>query len=219
MMIYLLSILIFLAIVAATWFMGLWSNLLTLINLILAAMIATNIYEPICDAIERSGGEGMTYLLDFLILWGVFVVVFVLLRLGTDLLSKFQVKFNFVVELIGRSVLSIWIAITFLSFALFTLHTAPLPVTPFGGFQASPESKGLDRLWLGFAQSRSRGAFAEFRNGWFLPEYKEEEHPKDAGKNRRVFDSKSDFIFKYHDRRRLFKEQEGFTVKKPVPSS
>lgn len=217
-MIYLLSILIFLAIVAATWFMGLWSNLLTLINFILAAMIATNIYEPICDAMERSGSEGMTYLLDFLILWGVFFISFGLFRLATDLLSSYRVKFNLVVELVGRSVLSIWIAIAFLSFALFTLHTAPLPEVPFGSFQRGPESKGLDRLWLGFAQSRSRGAFAEFRNGWFLPEYQEDEHPKDVGKNRRVFDSKSDFIFKYHDRRRKFMEQEGFTVKKSVPA-
>jgi len=216
-MIYLVSILILLAIVAATWFMGLWSNLLTLINLILAAMIATNVYEPLCDAIERGGNTGMTYLLDFLILWGVFVFTFGLFRLGTDLLSGYRVKFNIVVELVGRSVLSIWIAITFLSFALFTLHTAPLPEAPFGGFQATPESKGLDRLWLGFAQSRSRGAFAEFRNGWFLPEYNEDEHPKDVGKNRRVFDSTSDFILKYHDRRRRFMEQEGFTVEKPVP--
>ena len=217
-MIYLLTILIFLVIVAATWFMGLWSNLLTLINLILAAMIATNIYEPICKMIERGGGQSMTYLLDFLILWGVFFVTFGIFRLATDLLSRFRVKFNIVVELVGRSIFSIWIAIAFLSFALFALHTVPLPETPFGSFQPRPASKGLDRFWLGFAQSRSRGAFAEFRNGWFLPEYKAPEHSSDVGRNRRVFDSTSDFIFKYRDRRRRFMEQEGFTVKKPVPS-
>lgn len=218
-MLTLTIVLTFLIIVASTWFMGLWSNMLTLINLIIAATIACGFFEPIATALDNSINpetgvrfagrfSTYTYLLDFLILWGLFFVSFGFLRLGTDICSKYKMKFNIWVELAGRSVFSIWIAWAFICFATFTLHTAPLPLNAFGGeFQRTPDSRnflgiGPDRLWMSYLQSRSRGAFAS----WEVRE--SDLHPDDQGKNIQPFDSKGEYIFKYHDRREVFANEE-----------
>ncbi len=188
--------------------------MITLINFTFAAMIASNWFEPLADQLE---GKGVyTFNLDFLCLWLLFFVSFGFMRLFTDLMSKFRIKFNTIVEMTGRSILSIWIACAFICFFSFSVHTAPLTETPFGGrFQPTPQSRnflgiGPDRMWLGFLQNRSRGAFAESRTGLFgelnNPNlvYDDPEHPDDVNRNRRVFDSRSDFILKYHHRRKIF---------------
>lgn len=214
---------IFVVVVAATWFMGLWNNLLTLINLILAATIATGYFEAVANALDNSvdpeSGQQYagqfkqyTYLLDFLALWGIFFICFGFLRLCTELLSKYKMKFNIWVELAGRSVLSIWIAWMLICFTTFTLHTAPLPEKAFGGeFQPTPEARnflgiGPDRLWMAFMQSRSRGALSN----WEVRA--SDLHPDDQDKNYQPFDSKGDFIFRYHHRRTVFAGEEQITV-------
>jgi hypothetical protein len=225
-MLDLLMLFLFLIIVAATWFMGLWSNMLTLINLILAASIASCLFEPVSTLLETQAGmASYTYLLDFLTLWGIFFGSFVFFRAVTDFSSKVRVQFNVWVEMVGRSVLSIWIASVFLGFSVFTLHTAPLPAGAFGNrLQATPESRniigiGPDRMWMGFLQSRSRGALAESRN-MIMPfpaeikNYSVQEDPADVGRNRRVFDSMADFIFKYQHRRTKLGSLEALRVNK-----
>ena len=78
---YLLIIL--LVVMAANGYQGLWHNLITFINVIIAALLATNLWEPIAR-----GWEGMfptfSYLVDFISLWGVFVLVLIALRLLTE---------------------------------------------------------------------------------------------------------------------------------------
>ena len=44
-------ILIFLA----TWFLGFWSNFITLVNTLFAAIFASNFFEPVADMID--GGQ------------------------------------------------------------------------------------------------------------------------------------------------------------------
>lgn len=218
-MFVLMIILVFLVIVAGTWFMGLWSNILTLINVILAATIASGFFEAVATAFDNSidpeTGDRFigrlaphTYLLDFLSLWGLFFVSFGLLRMSTDIASKYKMKFNIWVEMVGRSVFSILIAWVFICFAVFTLHTAPLPVNAFGGkFQPTPQARnflgiGPDRLWMAYLSSRSRGALSRSA---FRPSAL---HPDDVDKNIQPFDSKGEFIYRYHDRRETFSEAE-----------
>ncbi len=202
------------ALTAATWFLGLWNNVITLINLILAGLIASNFFEPLADSLE-SRFDTYTYLLDFVSLWGLFFVSFAALRTATDILSRYRLEFNAWVEMIGRSVTSISIAWIFLCFMLFSLHTAPLP--PLGDFQPSPDATNFvgdpDRLWLAFLQSRSRGALAESLQASLLPEYDTGSlHPDDRELGVRVFDSKSDFVFKYQQRRNVLVGESGLRV-------
>ncbi len=81
-MLNLVLILIFLIVAAAMWFQGLWSSVVTLINMFLAMMLAFNYFEPLADLIEKQD-RSYTYLVDFLCLWGLFVVSFGFLRLFT----------------------------------------------------------------------------------------------------------------------------------------
>jgi hypothetical protein len=193
-MMSLVLLLVFAAVVAGLWFQGLWNCAVTLINLFLAMMIATNFYEPICTLLETSGAGSFTYLLDFAILWILFAISFGLLRAITDALSSAQVKFDLPVEMIGRSLLAVWCAWLFVCFAAFSLQMAPLnSATPLGAW-ASPSTGALlnaDRLWLGFMHSRSKGALAGH-----------------------AFDENAEFLLKYHDRRDKYAKATDMRVPK-----
>ena len=209
-MFFLFLFLIFLITAAALWFQGLWNIALTLINMILAMLIATNFFEPICTLIESVGGASFTYLLDFLILWVLFAVVFGILRAFSDMLSKKAVKFNLPVEMAGRSILAIWCGYLMVCFTAFSLQMAPLnDSTPMGAWETPLSSSFLgmapDRQWLGFMQSRSRGALARGNFSGVT-------HPNDQGINVETFDPNSEFPLRYRERRENYNKAEGLRV-------
>lgn len=210
-MLTLVLLVIFLIVAAAMWFQGLWNSVLTLINLFLAVMVAFNYFEPLADMID-SQDRSYTYLVDFLVLWGLFALSFGLLRLMTDLLSRHRVVFDFWTETVGRGVLAIWIAWLFVGFVCVTLHTAPLSAHPLG-FQPTPTAGNFlgmapGRQWLGFIQSRSLGAFSRGESDPqnLSPRSEDEE------RNVRVFDPESRFILKYHQRRENFEDEPSYRV-------
>ncbi len=210
-MLSLLLVLVFLIVAAAVWFQGLWNSVVTLINMFLAMMLAFNYFEPLADLIDKSD-RSYTYLVDFLVLWGLFVVSFGLLRLFSDLLSRKRVTFDFWTETVGRSLLAVWIAWLFVGFICATLHTAPLSAHPMG-FQQTPTSGNFlgmapGRQWLAFMQSRSRGALSrgesDAANLSPLPE--------DEMSKVRIFDPESRFILKYYQRRTDFESEQDYRV-------
>ena len=212
-MMFLFLFLLFLIIAAALWFQGLWSNAITLINLLLAMLIATNFWEPICDLIERFGAQSFTYLLDFIVLWFLFVLAFVFLRLFSDLLSRTRVKFEMPVEMAGRSILAIWCAWLVVCFTAFSLQMAPLNSEIPMGAWSSPNSPSFmfvspDRLWLRFMQSRSRGALSR----WHFST--DAHHANDTAANVETFDPRSEFPLKYRDRRSKYAAESAMRVNK-----
>jgi hypothetical protein len=193
-MMFLLLLVIFAATTAALWFQGLWSALVTLVNLILAMIIATSFYEPAATAIEGFGAGSWTYLLDFVVLWLLFFLAYSILRGVSDSLSKERVKFDLPIEMGGRSILAAicgWIMVCFVA---FSLHLAPLnSPSPLGAW-ATPSSRSFgpvspDRLWLGFMHSRSLGALAG-----------------------NTFDPEGEFLLKYHDRRDKYAKEQAMRV-------
>ncbi|MHB8970282.1 MAG: CvpA family protein [Pirellulaceae bacterium] len=210
-MLTLVLLLIFVSCVAALWFQGLWSNAITLINMLLAMMLAFNYFEPLAnmlDGVDRS----YTYLWDFLALWGLFALCFGLLRAVTDTLSRKRVAFDFWVETVGRSLLAVWIAWLFIGFICATMHTAPLGPHPLG-FQQTPTSGNFlgmapGRQWLAFLQSRSRGALSRSESDPSKLSPVEE----DKNLNVRVFDPESKFILKYYQRRVQFETEPEYRV-------
>ncbi|MDP6443039.1 MAG: hypothetical protein QGG36_32085 [Pirellulaceae bacterium] len=163
-MLTLVLLLIFLVVLGLSWFQGLWNNLLTLINVLFAAMIAVSFYEPIATAIANQEAS-FTYLYDFLIMWGLFAISLILFRLISEFASLERVKFIMPIEMAGRTILAIWLAWIVICFTTMTLHTAPVQSTPFGGAFASSNAgvflgMAPDRLWVGFMRSRSTGVFA-----------------------------------------------------------
>lgn len=183
-MLFLFLFLVLTAVAAAVWFQGLWSGVITSVNLLLAMTIASSYYEPVATALEGIGPVGSyTYLLDFVALWLLFAISFGILRAITDALSKSPVAFPLPVEMAGRSLIAICCGWLMVCLVAFSLHMAPLnSPAPLGAF-ATPAARTFgpvspDRLWLGFMYSRSRGALAGA-----------------------PFDPNADFLLRYHDRR------------------
>lgn len=193
-MMFLLLLVIFAGTAAAVWFSGFWSGMVTLVNLILAGIIATSYWEPAATAIEGFGAQSWTYLLDFVALWLIFFLAFTILRMVTDSVSQERVKFDMPIEMGGRSIMALVCGWVMVCFVAFSLHMAPLnSATPLGAW-ATPSAKTFgpvspDRLWLGFMHSRSLGAL---------------------GGN--VFDPEGEFLLKYHDRREKYAKETAMRV-------
>ena len=84
-MLFLFLFAVLAATAAGVWFQGLWSAAITLVNMLLAMIVATSFFEPVCTAIEGiSAARTYTYLLDFIVLWVLFAITFGILRTFTD---------------------------------------------------------------------------------------------------------------------------------------
>ena len=185
--------LVFVACFAALFTSGLWSNTLTLINVVTSALLATNYFEPLAGWLDKLAPSG-TYVWDFLAIWLVFGVAMMVLRAATDFASTVKVRFLQPVDQFGGYLFACWIAWVMVCFTTMTLHTAPLARNFLGGaFQPEPDSRmffGLapDRLWLSWVHKESKGSFCRLRQ--LVP-----------------FDAQGDFILRYGSHREQFEKQ------------
>ena len=183
----LLLLVIFFCCIGFTIQNGTWGNAVMLINVVTAALIAVNYFEPLADYLQGLQ-PSYTYLYDFLAFWAVFALAAGILRALTDKLSKVKVKFRKPFDQIGGIFFGAWIGWVMVCFTLMTLHTAPLARNFLQqAFQPEPTSKmffGLapDRQWLGFTQKSSNGAFSRGQ----------------------PFDPYGEYILKYGERRARF---------------
>lgn len=209
-MMFLLLLVIFLGTGAAVWFQGLWNAAITLVNMLLAMIVACNYWEPLSTLIEAQGAQPYTYLIDVLVLYLLFAITYGILRACTDAISKRAVKFSLPFEMTGRSLLAIWCGWLMMCFVTFSLQMAPLgSVDPLGAW-ATPEAGTFlgmapDRYWLGFLQSRSRGALSRGNFSGTM-------HPDDAQLNVETFDPNSEFLMKYRHRRVIYSGTESVLV-------
>ena len=159
---------------------GLWSNAVRLINVVLAALLAMNFYEPLARYLT-SQFRSFTYFCDFIAVWVVFAFAIVFLSEITNRLSKVKVKFLNLADRIGSVAVAVWIGWIMVCFTATTMHMAPLARSPFRG-SFEPEARAAstlspEMLWLGFTQKISKGAFAKGEEpgfdpkGEFLPRY------------------------------------------------
>ena len=164
-MLLLISILIVLFVPLINWWFGFWNNMLTMINCLLAALIATSAYPAISEFVVNLDKDenSFAYVGDFVGLWAIFVISFMLLRGFTDSLSKYRLKFDIITEMAGRTVFSIGTAIVLLCFTNFTLQLAPLDQELFSesgkptGVTDAAVSSLPDQMWIGYAQYASTG--------------------------------------------------------------
>jgi len=197
-------VLIIIVMIAVLGNEGMWGNAIMLFNVVTAALVATNFWEPIVSKLLASQPGGV-FVWDFPVIWGLFAGTLLLLRTVTDLASRVRVRFPRILDRIGSFVLAFWIGWVLVCFTAMTLHTAPLAKNfLFGGFK--PEERmffGLapDRQWLGFTQKMSRGSFARS-----APADKPEAH---------VFDPNGEFMVKYAARRTIMEKGVMVWYKKP----
>ena len=154
---FLMLLLIF-AVVATCFSEGIWSNVVRLVNVITAALLAVSFFEPLARTFD-GWAPSYTYLWDFLSLWLLFSVFLLIFRETTDRVSRVNVRFLKLADRIGGVVLSLWIGYVMVCFTMMTLHTAPLSRNfLFEGFSTQTDARmffGItapDRDWLGFTQ-------------------------------------------------------------------
>ncbi|HEX3997699.1 MAG TPA: CvpA family protein [Pirellulales bacterium] len=192
-------ILIFFAVLAQLVREGLWSNAIKLFNVMTAAMLATNYFEPLADWLTAKQPT-FTYVWDLISVWAIFCVSLVVMQVITDRLSKVQVRFKKPVEAAGGIFFACWVGWLMICFTTFTLHLAPMSRSFLGdSFGTSPDDQvffGLapDRKWLAFMHSMSLdGSLAKSRAA--------------GDRQTNVFDPDADFIFKYAASRERFEHQ------------
>ena len=180
---------------------GIWSNAITLVNVITAALIATNVWEPLANLLEERA-PSFTFMWDMAMIWVVFAVVLLILKLSTDNVSKVKVRFKKPVELFGGWFFAGCVAWVAICFTAMTLHTAPLSREfLFKGFRAEDRMMfGLapDRLWLGFAQRMSLGPLSRQATA-----NDPEAH---------VFDRYGEFMVKHASRRERYGAKAGLFI-------
>jgi hypothetical protein len=188
-MLLVLLALILVGAVACLWNRGIWGASLTLVNIVFAALLAMNFFEPLADKL----GDKNSNMMDFVCLWGLFAAFYSIFRLATDLVSRVRVRFPYAFDTVGAVVFALWSGWVVFCFTLASLHVSPLARSPFfESFMETPEHTmvgiGPDRLWLAFTRQASLGAFSGSDEG---------------------FDPHGEFVYKYAARR-----QEAYNAKK-----
>jgi len=149
MIINLILLSVFIAVLAALWREGLWASLVMLFNVLFAATAATMLLPVVVPLVEPRLAS-YTYLVDALVLWGLFILLLAVSREVSDRVSKTRVRFRKPVEMFGTPLVAALAAWATLAFTAATLHTAPVPrnVVPQSGmfFGLAP-----DRGWLWWA--------------------------------------------------------------------
>ncbi len=177
--------------VATLWTEGMWGNAIQLINVVTAALLATNYFEPLANTIQgvNTNMGTYTYVWDFLSLWGLFVIILAFLRFITDKLSRVRVKFLKPADQIGSFAIAAVIGWVMVCFTAMSLHMAPLGREYLVKSAKDPTKASFrpevrvnsflcpEIRWLGFFQRESKGAFCRMKprtfdpNSEFLPTY------------------------------------------------
>lgn len=152
----------FATVVVALSLQGLWSSLVAIPTVLVAAAAATAWHGPLADSFDRYLAS-YTHVLDIVAMLGLFAVVMLPLREITDRASRRRVEFPTMVERLGAPVAASVAAWIFVCFLATSLQVAPLPP---GVVQRTPEARmflGIapDRKWLQFVRGSSvSGPFA-----------------------------------------------------------
>lgn len=151
--------------VAMTVREGLWSNTLTLVNVIFSGLVAFGFYMPLVVYLDESVTDGQhTYWLDFAVLWALFCVAMVICRSLTAAFSKTRMRFKYPIDDVGGPLVGFIAAFVLASFTLATFHVAPMPKDILGGKIAYTSVDSVsnfsqpDAAWLSFFQTVSDAA-------------------------------------------------------------
>ena len=144
---------------------GLWSNAISLVNILISGLVAFGFYSPLVLYLDEDVTSGQhTYWLDFAIIWALFTVSMIVCRGLTGALSKTRMRFKYPVDDVGGPLVGFIAAWVLAAFTLATLHASPMPKDAFGGklnytnadtafFVTSP-----DAAWLRFVAAMSESS-------------------------------------------------------------
>jgi hypothetical protein len=194
MIVNLVLLVVFATVSACLTLGGLWGGIVMLVNVLLAATLATAWYESLAGLI-KPWLTSYDYVLDIVCLWGLLAAILAALREITDRVSRTKVRFAPPVERFGAPVAAVLTAWVVVCFTAASLHVAPVPRDVI---QPTPEARMLfglapDRRWLAWVRgSTQRGPFAR-------PDH--------------AFDPQADFIIRMANRRARLEAEPGLRVR------
>ncbi len=143
---------IFFAALAMLYGEGIWSNVLTLINIVVSGIVAFGFFGPLTIWMVDQFGNEYRYVLPIVAIWAIFVVTFVILQRGlTGLMSTTKMKFITQLDNIVGGFLAAVVGFALVAFSSATLHIAPLPVEMFAGhYNYNPADGGYGHPDLAF---------------------------------------------------------------------
>lgn len=159
---------------------GLWSNTLTLINILISGLMAFGLYSPLVAYLDEEQTSGQhTYWLDFAILWAIFAVSMLVCRTLTATFSKTRMRFKHPIDPYGGPAVGLLAAWVLAAFTMATLHTSPMPKDAFGGSLVSDSDvdkafflTSPDAAWIRFVATMSDpNAFGSARTDRFSTKF------------------------------------------------
>lgn len=152
---------------------GLWGSALMFFNILFAALIAFNFYEPLAQLLADNAGGSMAVWADMLCLMGLFLITLILMRVITESVAPGMVRFPAPLYQLGRLAFGLCGALLTASILLLAFETAPVHKKVFGVIDYKyqpPWKSGLDRRWLAFFQRTTGQIFTRHGSGIGNPE-------------------------------------------------
>ncbi len=144
---------------------GLWSNAITLVNIVVSGLVAFSFYAPLVKYLDEEVTDGQhTYWLDFCVMWALFAVAMIVCRVATGAASTTRLRFKNPIDPVGGPLAGFIAAWVLAAFTLATLHVSPMTKSAFSGKLAYDDvaSQSLatspDAAWLRFVERVSRPA-------------------------------------------------------------
>jgi uncharacterized membrane protein required for colicin V production len=146
---------------------GLWGSALMFFNVLFAALISFNFYEPLAQLIvDQVGGETVSSFADSVSMMVLFVVSLLLLRLATETITPSMVRFPMPLYHLGRLIFGFGGAVIMIAMLLLGYQASPVQKKMLGviDYKHTPFYKErFDRDFLAFFQYTTGYTFA--RNG------------------------------------------------------
>jgi hypothetical protein len=149
---------------------GLWGSALMFFNVLFAALISFNFYEPLAQLIiDQVGNDTLSSFADSVSMMLLFVISLLLLRLATESVSPSMVRFPTPLYHLGRVIFAVGGACIMVAMLLLGYEAAPVQKKILGVWDFKHKVFNqdnfprLDRDFLAFFQYTSGYTFA--RNG------------------------------------------------------
>jgi hypothetical protein len=172
---------------------GLWGAALMFFNILFAALITFNFYEPAAAMMAQNMPQASGYA-DTSCMILIFIVSLFALRIVTESLAPAMVRFPKVLYNLGRLFFGLAGAAITVAILILAFETSPVHKKVFGVMDYNfkpPFNLGLDRYWLAFFQYTTGAVFADHRA---------ESNDRWYG-NARVFDPRGEWLIQHQNAR------------------
>ncbi|MEX2315716.1 MAG: CvpA family protein [Pirellulales bacterium] len=143
---------------------GLWSNTLSMANILISGLAAFGFHGPLVAWLDEQMSGQFTYVIDYVMIWVLFVLFMVICRGLTRMASATRMRFKHPIDPVAGPIVGFLAAYALASFTTATLFMAPMPKSALGN-RLELAGKELDTVHTD-AYSAGRAVTAWPDLGW-----------------------------------------------------